>query len=155
MEVRGHHEGASALRLGWGLPGSCSVVRLGSHVCHALSHLGRPWISLSFDCVRMPGSKLSIWVELHWKTLLCKFRPGIRTELPAISELALSKLCLFVFKQNSVLSTDDYRIKVSINCEKYVLQYQILSQNLSFLQNQISLSWFSLVGTFSFALNQQ
>lgn len=60
VEVRGQHEGASSLLLGCGLPGSNSVLRLGSNSFHALSHLGRSQISLSFDCVRMSSFKLSI-----------------------------------------------------------------------------------------------
>lgn len=102
-----------------------------------LSRPGRPQVGLSFDCVRMSGFKLSIWVELHLKALFCEFWPGIRTEFPAISDLALSILCLFVFKQNSVLSTDQSIDQLWKICKRpYVLQYKIFSQNLSFLTNK-------------------
>lgn len=59
-EVRGQHEEAGSLLPGYGLPGSGSVPRRGSNGFHTLSHLGGPQISLSFDCVRMSGFKLSI-----------------------------------------------------------------------------------------------
>lgn len=82
------------------------------------SHLARPWGSLSSDWVRMPGFKLPIKVSFKKHHSI-----NFDLELGQNSQLFLNwpwiYFCLFVFKQNNVLSTDDDKIKVSINCEKY------------------------------------